>query len=363
MSRRCQSRSAAHRPAGRHLDAEIAVAVGLDLELGAVEAGADAGAAHRAAADAADEVAELALRPAPVGALPEGAADDEDPLRRAVAAVGLEHHAVAPAGLADRAGEQAEDAAERPARRHPGLRRLRAGRPAWRRSWLRPLSEAVGPEIAGPRGRQRPQRSVRPAVVSRRGSHSVAAIACGRTEWRTRRSASTRCRSTPAPSPTRRPAPGRCRSTRTPPTSSATRTTPRALFNLQEVGFIYSRLTNPTVMALAERLVALEGGVGGGLHLVGARGADHGAVPADAAGRQHHRLDPALRRHRHPVHPHHPPLRLVGAVRRHRGPRGARGGGRRRDPGDLLRVDRQPRRLRHRHPGAGGGRASGSGCR
>jgi O-acetylhomoserine (thiol)-lyase len=36
-----------------------------------------------------------------------------------------------------------------------------------------------------------------------------------------------------------------------------------ALFNLQEVGFIYSRLTNPTVMKLAERIVALEGGVGG----------------------------------------------------------------------------------------------------
>ncbi len=35
------------------------------------------------------------------------------------------------------------------------------------------------------------------------------------------------------------------------------------LFNLQELGFIYSRLTNPTVMSLAERLTALEGGVGG----------------------------------------------------------------------------------------------------
>ncbi len=35
------------------------------------------------------------------------------------------------------------------------------------------------------------------------------------------------------------------------------------LFNLQEVGFIYSRLTNPTVMALASRVAALEGGVGG----------------------------------------------------------------------------------------------------
>ncbi len=35
-----------------------------------------------------------------------------------------------------------------------------------------------------------------------------------------------------------------------------------ALFNLQEVGYIYSRLTNPTVSALADRLNALEGGAG-----------------------------------------------------------------------------------------------------
>lgn len=35
-----------------------------------------------------------------------------------------------------------------------------------------------------------------------------------------------------------------------------------ALFNLQEVGFIYSRLTNPTVAALADRVTQLEGGAG-----------------------------------------------------------------------------------------------------
>src|SRR5690625_3384805 len=35
-----------------------------------------------------------------------------------------------------------------------------------------------------------------------------------------------------------------------------------ALFNLQEVGYIYSRLTNPTVAALQERIAALEGGAG-----------------------------------------------------------------------------------------------------
>jgi O-acetylhomoserine (thiol)-lyase len=35
-----------------------------------------------------------------------------------------------------------------------------------------------------------------------------------------------------------------------------------ALFNLQEVGYIYSRLTNPTVSALQDRIAALEGGAG-----------------------------------------------------------------------------------------------------
>jgi O-acetylhomoserine (thiol)-lyase len=34
------------------------------------------------------------------------------------------------------------------------------------------------------------------------------------------------------------------------------------LFNLEELGYIYSRLTNPTVSALQDRLAALEGGVG-----------------------------------------------------------------------------------------------------
>ena len=36
-----------------------------------------------------------------------------------------------------------------------------------------------------------------------------------------------------------------------------------AIFNLQEVGNIYSRLTNPTIAVLQERIATLEGGVGG----------------------------------------------------------------------------------------------------
>ena len=35
-----------------------------------------------------------------------------------------------------------------------------------------------------------------------------------------------------------------------------------SLFNLQKIGFIYSRLTNPTVSVLEERIASLEGGRG-----------------------------------------------------------------------------------------------------
>ena len=35
-----------------------------------------------------------------------------------------------------------------------------------------------------------------------------------------------------------------------------------SLFNLQKLGFIYSRLTNPTVSVLEERMASLEGGIG-----------------------------------------------------------------------------------------------------
>jgi len=35
-----------------------------------------------------------------------------------------------------------------------------------------------------------------------------------------------------------------------------------SLFNLERAGHIYSRISNPTVAALEERIAALEGGVG-----------------------------------------------------------------------------------------------------
>src|SRR6202158_676961 len=37
-----------------------------------------------------------------------------------------------------------------------------------------------------------------------------------------------------------------------------------SLFNMERAGHVYSRISNPTVAVLEERLAALEGGVGGG---------------------------------------------------------------------------------------------------
>ena len=62
-----------------------------------------------------------------------------------------------------------------------------------------------------------------------------------------------------------------------------------SLFNLQLPGFIYSRLTNPTVSAMEERIAALEDGRGAHRNIFRARGADSGALPFNASGRRDHR--------------------------------------------------------------------------
>ena len=109
-----------------------------------------------------------------------------------------------------------------------------------------------------------------------------------------------------------------------------------ALFNLQEVGYIYSRLTNPTVAALGERIATLEGGQGGVCCSSGHAAQIMALFPLMGPGLQRGRLDPALRRHGHPVQPDDQTLRLVGALRRHRRPRRGRGRHRRRHPRALL---------------------------
>ena len=59
-----------------------------------------------------------------------------------------------------------------------------------------------------------------------------------------------------------------------------------SLFNLQDYGYIYSRLGNPTVSVLEERVAALEGGRGCDGHGVRPRRTDAGDVHADGARRQ-----------------------------------------------------------------------------
>ena len=140
--------------------------------------------------------------------------------------------------------------------------------------------------------------------------------------------ASTRCRSTREAAPTRPPARGRRRSTRPRPMSFRDAEHAAALFNLQEVGYIYSRLTNPTVAVLQERIATLEGGVGAVCCSSGHAAQIMALFPLMFAGQEHRRLHPALRRHGHPVQPDHQALRLVGEIRRFR--RSGRGAGRHR---------------------------------
>jgi O-acetylhomoserine/O-acetylserine sulfhydrylase-like pyridoxal-dependent enzyme len=82
-----------------------------------------------------------------------------------------------------------------------------------------------------------------------------------------------------------------------------------ALFNLQTVGFIYSRLTNPTNAALESRLH------GDG---VGPFGAGTGAVPTDEPRRRHHRVVTSLWRLAAADAQHVPQVRLEGEHRRRR---------------------------------------------
>ena len=129
-----------------------------------------------------------------------------------------------------------------------------------------------------------------------------------------------------------------------------------ALFNLQEVGYIYSRLTNPTVMTLAERLAALEGGIGAVCTSSGHAAQIMALFPLMRPGDN---IISSTRLYGGTVTQFTHTIRRFGwsaafvdtedlaavEVRR-----------RRPHPRDLLRVDRQPRRLRHRHPRARRGR-------
>ena len=74
-----------------------------------------------------------------------------------------------------------------------------------------------------------------------------------------------------------------------------------ALFNLEQEGYRYSRIANPTVAVLETRVAALEGAAGGARHRFGPGGALL-CLRQCRAGRAEHRLDAAaLRHHPHPA--------------------------------------------------------------
>ena len=77
-----------------------------------------------------------------------------------------------------------------------------------------------------------------------------------------------------------------------------------ALFNLQEVGYIYSRLTNPTIAVLQERVATLEAGVGAVACSSGHAAQIMVLFPLMSPGDKRRRLDATLRRIRNPVHAH-----------------------------------------------------------
>ena len=89
-----------------------------------------------------------------------------------------------------------------------------------------------------------------------------------------------------------------------------------ALFGLEELGMIYTRIMNPTQDALEQRMTALEGGVGALANVERPSGAgDLAALPGRE--RRPHRLERvALRRHVQPAALHVPEARHRGDVHR-----------------------------------------------
>jgi membrane glycosyltransferase len=122
----------------------------------------------------------------------------------------------------------------------------------------------------GPRDRPRPLRQDRaraalrrPRLGRRQHARGLGAAAARRSRGPrpcpTDASTPRRSPSTPGRSPTAQSARVRCRSTRRRASSSRAPSSAR-LFNLQTFGNVYSRLSNPTVAVLEERVAALEGG-------------------------------------------------------------------------------------------------------
>ena len=137
-----------------------------------------------------------------------------------------------------------------------------------------------------------------------------------------------------------------------------------SLFNLQTFGNVYSRISNPTVAALEERVAALEGGRAALAAATGMAAQMVALLTLVRARRPHRRVAHALRRHVFAAR------RDVRAVR-HRRRRSSTPTIRKRSAtrdhaehqGALRRDDRQSAAQRRRHRGARGDRARRRACR
>ncbi len=130
-----------------------------------------------------------------------------------------------------------------------------------------------------------------------------------------------------------------------------------ALFNLEQDGFRYSRINNPTNAVLERRVAALEGGVEA-LCVASGQAALNYATLNVTEPRLQPRLGAAALRHDlHAVRPRLPGAGRRGALRRVRHARRDREADRRQDPRGVLRERRQSGRQHLRHRGARRGRA------
>ena len=126
-----------------------------------------------------------------------------------------------------------------------------------------------------------------------------------------------------------------------------------SLFNLERAGHIYSRISNPTVAVLEERVAALEGGVGAVATASGQAALHLAIATLMGAGGSHRVVQVALRRQ-------HQPAEADPAALRHRDDlrRSARSRGlcRRDPPRDPPGVRRDHRQSGARGPEPAGGR-------
>ena len=127
------------------------------------------------------------------------------------------------------------------------------------------------------------------------------------------------------------------------------------LFNLERAGHIYSRISNPTVAVLEERISALEGGVGAVATASGQAALHLAIATLMGAGRAHRGLGPHLRRLPQHVHAHPAALRHHHHARRPARSAKLRQGHHRQDAAGVRRDARQS--------GAGGARHRGGGRR